>query len=83
MRWPCGAVSQVGVPGSPGSEWPRRWADRRRPWGGARPPTSAPPRVYTDVQQVLGHLSHPRFTFTQSEADAHILYHFSHLKDYR
>uniref|UniRef100_A0A8C6C9F1 Tubulin tyrosine ligase like 12 n=1 Tax=Monodon monoceros TaxID=40151 RepID=A0A8C6C9F1_MONMO len=40
-------------------------------------------KVYTDVQQVLGHLSHPRFTFTQSEADAHILYHFSHLKDYR
>lgn len=79
MRWPCGAISQVGDPGSPGSEWPRRWADKRRPTS-AHP---APPRVYTDVQQVLGHLSHPRFTFTQSEADAHILYHFSHLKDYR
>ncbi|XP_060512126.1 tubulin--tyrosine ligase-like protein 12 [Panthera onca] len=40
-------------------------------------------RVYTDVQQVLGHLTHPRFTFTQSEADADILYNFSHFKDYR
>uniref|UniRef100_A0A8C9KFI2 Tubulin--tyrosine ligase-like protein 12 n=1 Tax=Panthera tigris altaica TaxID=74533 RepID=A0A8C9KFI2_PANTA len=39
-------------------------------------------RVYTDVQQVLGHLTHPRFTFTQSEADADILYNFSHFKDY-
>uniref|UniRef100_A0A8C0SHF7 Tubulin--tyrosine ligase-like protein 12 SET-like domain-containing protein n=1 Tax=Canis lupus familiaris TaxID=9615 RepID=A0A8C0SHF7_CANLF len=40
-------------------------------------------KVYTDIQQVLSHLSHPRFTFTQSEADADILYNFSHFKDYR
>uniref|UniRef100_A0A673V3M4 Tubulin tyrosine ligase like 12 n=1 Tax=Suricata suricatta TaxID=37032 RepID=A0A673V3M4_SURSU len=40
-------------------------------------------RVYTDVQQVLSHLTHPRFTFTQSEADADILYNFAHFKDYR
>ncbi|XP_037371051.1 tubulin--tyrosine ligase-like protein 12 [Talpa occidentalis] len=40
-------------------------------------------KVYTDIQQVVGHLTHPRFTFTQSEADADILYNFSHFKDYR
>ncbi|XP_013367120.1 PREDICTED: tubulin--tyrosine ligase-like protein 12 isoform X2 [Chinchilla lanigera] len=40
-------------------------------------------RVHSDVQQVLGHLTHPRFTFTASEAEADILYHFSHFKDYR
>ncbi|XP_069345375.1 tubulin--tyrosine ligase-like protein 12 [Eulemur rufifrons] len=40
-------------------------------------------RVYTDMQQVLGALTHPRFTFTQSEADADILFNFSHFKDYR
>ncbi|XP_045869083.1 tubulin--tyrosine ligase-like protein 12 [Meles meles] len=40
-------------------------------------------KVYTDIQQVLRHLTHPRFTFTQSEADADILYNFSHFKDYR
>ena len=51
-----------------------------------RRPTSAQPtprRVYTDIRQVLSHLTHPRFTFTQSEADADILYNFSHFKDYR
>ncbi|KAI4545808.1 tubulin--tyrosine ligase-like protein 12 [Ovis aries] len=40
-------------------------------------------KVYTDIQQVLSHLTHPRFTFTQSEADADVLYNFSHFKDYR
>lgn len=40
-------------------------------------------RVHSDMQQVLCHLTHPRFTFTESEADADILYHFSHFKDYR
>ncbi|XP_053438955.1 tubulin--tyrosine ligase-like protein 12 isoform X1 [Nycticebus coucang] len=40
-------------------------------------------RVYTDMQQVLKGLTHPRFTFTQSEADADILFSFSHFKDYR
>lgn len=39
-------------------------------------------RVHCDVQQVLGHLTHPRFTFTDSEADADIFFHFSHFKDY-
>lgn len=32
---------------------------------------------------MLSHLTHPRFAFTQSEADADVLYHFSHFKDYR
>ncbi|XP_066214709.1 tubulin--tyrosine ligase-like protein 12 isoform X2 [Saccopteryx leptura] len=40
-------------------------------------------KVYTDVQQVLSHLTHPRFTLAQSEADADILYNFSHFKDFR
>lgn len=40
-------------------------------------------RVHSDMQQVLCHLTHPRFAFTESEADADILYHFSHFKDYR
>ncbi|XP_051016067.1 tubulin--tyrosine ligase-like protein 12 [Acomys russatus] len=40
-------------------------------------------RVHTDMQQVLCHLTHPRFAFTESEADSDILYHFSHFKDYR
>lgn len=35
------------------------------------------------MQQVLNHLTHPRFTLTQSEKDADILYNFSHFKDYR
>ncbi|KAL4681320.1 hypothetical protein H8959_006797 [Pygathrix nigripes] len=39
--------------------------------------------VYTDVQQVASSLTHPRFTLTQSEADADILFNFSHFKDYR
>ncbi|XP_027450379.1 tubulin--tyrosine ligase-like protein 12 [Zalophus californianus] len=40
-------------------------------------------KVYTDIQLVFSHLTHPRFTFTQNEADADILYNFSHFKDYR
>lgn len=39
-------------------------------------------RVHCDVQQVLSHLTHPRFTFTDSEADADVYFHFSHFKDY-
>ncbi|XP_068959003.1 tubulin--tyrosine ligase-like protein 12 [Petaurus breviceps papuanus] len=40
-------------------------------------------RVYTDLQQVLNNLRHPRFQFTTLEAEADILYNFSHFKDYR
>uniref|UniRef100_H0UXV8 Tubulin tyrosine ligase like 12 n=1 Tax=Cavia porcellus TaxID=10141 RepID=H0UXV8_CAVPO len=42
-----------------------------------------PASASTQVDQVLDHLSHPRFTFVESETDADILYHFSHFKDYR
>ncbi|KAM8979994.1 tubulin--tyrosine ligase-like protein 12 [Sarcophilus harrisii] len=40
-------------------------------------------RVYTDLQQVLNNLKHPQFQFTSIEAEADILYNFSHFKDYR
>ncbi|XP_039318971.2 tubulin--tyrosine ligase-like protein 12 isoform X1 [Saimiri boliviensis] len=40
-------------------------------------------KVYTDMQQVASSLTHPRFTLTQSEADADILFSFSHFKDFR
>ncbi|KAH0616403.1 hypothetical protein JD844_027467, partial [Phrynosoma platyrhinos] len=40
-------------------------------------------KVYTDLQQVLQNLNHPRFEFTDSEQEADILYNFSHFKDYR
>ncbi|XP_020664293.3 tubulin--tyrosine ligase-like protein 12 isoform X1 [Pogona vitticeps] len=40
-------------------------------------------KVYTDLQQVLQNLNHPRFVFTDSEQEADILYNFSHFKDYR
>ncbi|XP_007939986.1 tubulin--tyrosine ligase-like protein 12 [Orycteropus afer afer] len=50
-------------------------------------PATYPPdhifKVYSDVRQVLSHLTHPRFTFTPNEADADILYNFSHFKDYQ
>lgn len=40
-------------------------------------------RVFTDIQQVLNNLTHPRFVFTDNEGEADILYNFSHFKDYR
>ncbi|XP_006890108.1 PREDICTED: tubulin--tyrosine ligase-like protein 12 [Elephantulus edwardii] len=40
-------------------------------------------KIYSDVGQVLSHLTHPRFTFTSNEEDADILYNFSHFKDYQ
>ncbi|XP_068806970.1 tubulin--tyrosine ligase-like protein 12 isoform X1 [Struthio camelus] len=40
-------------------------------------------KVFTDVQQVLNNLTHPRFVFTDNEEEADILYNFSHFKDYR
>ncbi|CAI5773934.1 tubulin--tyrosine ligase 12 [Podarcis lilfordi] len=40
-------------------------------------------KVYTDLQQVLQNLTHPRFEFTDSEQEADILYNFSHFKDFR
>ncbi|XP_054997775.1 tubulin--tyrosine ligase-like protein 12 isoform X2 [Sorex araneus] len=40
-------------------------------------------KVHTDVLQVYQNLTHPRFVFTSREAEADILHHFSHFKDYR
>ncbi|XP_029455946.1 tubulin--tyrosine ligase-like protein 12 [Rhinatrema bivittatum] len=39
--------------------------------------------VHQKCQQVLNNLNHPRFTFTEDEKEADILYNFSHIKDYR
>ncbi|XP_075458908.1 tubulin--tyrosine ligase-like protein 12 isoform X2 [Ascaphus truei] len=40
-------------------------------------------KIYTDMQQVLSNVDHPRFAFTSDEKEADILISFSHLKDYR
>ncbi|XP_063784997.1 tubulin--tyrosine ligase-like protein 12 [Pseudophryne corroboree] len=40
-------------------------------------------KVYTDMQQVLSGVNHPRFVFTNDEKEADILFIFSHIKDYR
>ncbi|KAM8974501.1 tubulin--tyrosine ligase-like protein 12 [Pelodytes ibericus] len=40
-------------------------------------------KVYTDMQQVLNGVNHPRFIFTNNEQEADILFSFSHIKDYR
>ncbi|XP_053318735.1 tubulin--tyrosine ligase-like protein 12 [Spea bombifrons] len=40
-------------------------------------------KVFTDMQQVLGGVNHPRFRFTDSERDADVLFNFSHIKDYK
>lgn len=72
------------TPLHPNKAAPSRWESGLSGSEEPLPPDQPSPcRVHTDVQQVLGHLTHPRFTFTQSEADADILYNFSHFKDYR
>nr|XP_046153343.1 tubulin--tyrosine ligase-like protein 12 isoform X1 [Oncorhynchus gorbuscha] len=40
-------------------------------------------KVFTEMEQVLNHLHHPRFTFTETEEEADILWTFSHIRDYR
>ncbi|XP_053575031.1 tubulin--tyrosine ligase-like protein 12 [Bombina bombina] len=40
-------------------------------------------KIYTDMQQVLNGVDHPRFVFTNEEKEADILFIFSHIKDYR
>ncbi|KAM4748472.1 tubulin--tyrosine ligase-like protein 12 [Rhinophrynus dorsalis] len=40
-------------------------------------------KIYTDMQQVLNGVDHPRFVFTSDEKEADILFIFSHIKDYR
>lgn len=42
-----------------------------------------PCRVFTEMEQVLNNLHHPRFTFTETEEEADILWTFSHIRDYR
>ncbi|CAJ0964010.1 unnamed protein product [Ranitomeya imitator] len=40
-------------------------------------------KFYTDMQQVLTGVDHPRFVFTDNEKEADILFNFSHFKDYQ
>ncbi|XP_076861408.1 tubulin--tyrosine ligase-like protein 12 [Brachyhypopomus gauderio] len=40
-------------------------------------------KVYTETQQVLDHLKHPRFQFTENQQEADILWMYSHIRDYR
>ncbi|XP_072256407.1 tubulin--tyrosine ligase-like protein 12 [Pyxicephalus adspersus] len=40
-------------------------------------------KIYTDMQQVLNAVDHPRFVFTNDEKEADILVNFSHIKDYK
>ncbi|XP_068134259.1 tubulin--tyrosine ligase-like protein 12 [Hyperolius riggenbachi] len=40
-------------------------------------------KVYTDMQQVMNGVNHPRFVFTNDEKEADILFNFSHFKDYK
>ncbi|XP_036376201.1 tubulin--tyrosine ligase-like protein 12 [Megalops cyprinoides] len=40
-------------------------------------------KVYTEMGQVLDHLKHPRFQFTDNEEEADILWMYSHIRDYR
>ncbi|KAK7149980.1 hypothetical protein R3I94_009331 [Phoxinus phoxinus] len=40
-------------------------------------------KVYTEMKQVLDHLKHPRFQFTENEEEADVIWTFSHIRDYR
>ncbi|CAN2387258.1 Tubulin--tyrosine ligase-like protein 12 [Pristimantis euphronides] len=40
-------------------------------------------KVYTDMQQVLNGVKHPRFAFTNNKEEADVLFNFSHFKDYK
>ncbi|XP_012995555.2 tubulin--tyrosine ligase-like protein 12 [Esox lucius] len=40
-------------------------------------------KVYTEMAQVRNNLHHPRFTFTENEEEADILWTSSHIRDYR
>ncbi|KAL2103037.1 hypothetical protein ACEWY4_002205 [Coilia grayii] len=40
-------------------------------------------RVYSEMQQVRDHLTHPRFQQVDSEEEADILWMYSHIRDYR
>ncbi|KAI4899274.1 hypothetical protein NFI96_020590 [Prochilodus magdalenae] len=40
-------------------------------------------KVYSEMKQVLEHLKHPRFQFTEHEDEADILWKYTHIRDYR
>uniref|UniRef100_A0A8C1M4F3 Tubulin tyrosine ligase-like family, member 12 n=1 Tax=Cyprinus carpio TaxID=7962 RepID=A0A8C1M4F3_CYPCA len=40
-------------------------------------------KVYTEMKQVLDHLKHPRFQFTENQEEADVIWAFSHIRDYR
>ncbi|KAG9280209.1 tubulin--tyrosine ligase-like protein 12 isoform X2 [Astyanax mexicanus] len=40
-------------------------------------------KVYSEMKQVLDHLKHPRFQFTEDEDEADVLWKYSHIRDYR
>ncbi|KAK3544604.1 hypothetical protein QTP86_017634, partial [Hemibagrus guttatus] len=40
-------------------------------------------KVYTEMKQVLDHLKHPRFHFTEQEEEADVLWMYSHIRDYK
>ncbi|XP_051748307.1 tubulin--tyrosine ligase-like protein 12 isoform X3 [Ctenopharyngodon idella] len=40
-------------------------------------------KVYAEMKQVLDHLKHPRFQFTENKEEADIIWAFSHIRDYR
>ncbi|MBN3312321.1 TTL12 protein, partial [Atractosteus spatula] len=40
-------------------------------------------KVYTEMRQVSDNLSHPRFELTDEEAEADVLWMYSHIRDYR
>ncbi|XP_067247676.1 tubulin--tyrosine ligase-like protein 12 isoform X2 [Chanodichthys erythropterus] len=40
-------------------------------------------KVYAEMKQVLDHLKHPRFKFTENKEEADIIWAFSHIRDYR
>ncbi|XP_027007531.2 tubulin--tyrosine ligase-like protein 12 [Tachysurus fulvidraco] len=40
-------------------------------------------KVYTEMKQVLEHLKHPRFIFTEQDDEADVLWMYSHIRDYK
>ncbi|XP_068163377.1 tubulin--tyrosine ligase-like protein 12 [Antennarius striatus] len=40
-------------------------------------------KVYSDLPQVRNHLTHPRFTLTEREEEADVMWCYNHIKDYR
>ncbi|KAL6460293.1 hypothetical protein MHYP_G00320520 [Metynnis hypsauchen] len=40
-------------------------------------------KVFSEMKQVLDHLKHPHFQFTEDEDEADIIWKYSHIRDYR